>query len=503
MPTREAYRDRLHPLLTQGLEPGQLEAPAGQTPVTIDDLADRLGGVLEELERQHMGAHAHLTALLAQEPAEPWEGDGELAFMLYYLHNPPEDLQQEIARIPGLSTVWSVMAAAAPPSPFSPQQLLGLQTSLPKGAKVYCNQWGDIYGFGTYEQLDPGWAWTLKNTVMNHLPRWWGHGAGIANFVPAASFKPVPLVPLNSGCDSINIAIIGDWGTGKFKMEGLPGDDGPACAVMETIKNLPDHLQPDYLIHLGDTYYSGTGPLRSPANEEKTNLVDMLKLYPDVARPQRCFTLNSNHEMYGGAKGYYGQALSHNLFAQQYGCSYFALEFGDWMIVGLDSAYYDPSNLYMDGGLGSNKDPQYDFLHQVKRSGKKVILMSHHTGMSNDGAGPSKYLWDDVTSVLVPDYWYWGHVHLGAVYNSKSFAGGTHCRCIGHGAIPFASPPGMVGLDTVDWYSSAALISDPAEDALLSSSYRAKNGFALITLSKDGISEAVYNIGDSSPAWST
>lgn len=498
MATREEYSARIKPLLSGRLETHLLAAVPREV-FSIDGLADTLGGILEELERQHFGASTHMKALMASEAAEPWAGDGELAFLLYYLHNPPPELRAEIDALEPLKLLWDSMASVAAQPAFTPEEFSGLAASFAADATVKCNEWGDIYGFGKYEQLDPGWAWTLKNDLMNHLPKWMGNGYGRADFVTGNWAQPVTL---QAGSDKkVRIAIIGDWGSGKFTLDGLANPNGPACAVMDTLGKLA--TKPDYIIHLGDTYYAGTGSNRSPKGEETQCLIDILNLYPELAKPGKCFTLNSNHEMYGGAYGYYGTALSHPLFSSQQGCSYFALEFGDWIIAGIDSAYFDPSNLYMNGGLGDKaKNPQYPFLKQIKDSGKKVILMSHHAGLSTDGGTPNANLWPDVTSVVTPDYWYWGHTHLGAVYNSKAYSGSMKTRCIGHSAIPFAIPPGMEKCrQNVDWYSNTPLQEEQMLKALLYSSRRATNGFAMLTLSKDGITEEVYDMDNTTPVW--
>ncbi len=500
MSTKQEYSARLQPRLSEGLGDQLLSDPSGEG-FSIEGLAGTLGGILEELERQHVGASTHVQSLLTEQPMEPWDGHGELAFLLYFLHNPPPELRAEIEAFPELRVVWDAMAAVAPPSPFTPESFHSLAASLPTGAMVKCNEWGDIYGTNTYEQLDVGWAWTLKNVLMNHLPQWKSKSYGIADFVKHDWTQPVTLNPGKDG--EVRIAIIGDWGAGKYQLNGLADKDGPACAVMNTLSQLA--TPPDYLIHLGDTYYSGTGPNRTPTGETTHHLIDVLNEYPTLAKPGHCFTLNSNHEMYGGAYGYYGAALSHPLFSSQKGCSYFALEFENWIIAGIDSAYFDPSTLYMEGGLGKKtKNPQYKFLQRVKASGKQVIVMSHHTGMSTDGRKPSKHLWKNVTSVLTPDCWYWGHTHLGAVYSSQAYSGGMKTRCIGHSSMPFAIPPGMEKCrQNVDWYSDTPLDSTTALQALYYTQPRAKNGFAILTLRKDGMTEQVYDTGNTTPVWSS
>jgi len=498
MPTRTEYSERILPLLSEGFGKQRLTA-AAEMPFSLDDLAETLGAILEELERQHMGASTNIKALMASQTTEPWAGHGELAFLLYFLHNPPAELRAELEAMPALKLVWDSMAAVAAPPRFTPDSFKSLALSLPADATVKCNEWGDIYGIHQYEQLDAGWAWTLFNYLMNHIPKWFAKYYGIANFVKHDWKQPVALQPGEDG--NVRIAIIGDWGSGKYRLNGLADKDGPACAVMDTLAKLSP--PPDYIIHLGDTYYAGTDSLRPPNGEEEHNLVDILNLYPALARPGNCFALNSNHEMYGGAYGYYGTTLSNPLFNSQMGCSYFALEFGDWVIAGIDSAYFDPSVLYMEGGLGDkNKNPQYQFLRQVKASGKKVIILSHHTGLSTNGNSPSKYLWKDVTGVVTPDYWYWGHIHLGAVYSAKAYSKNVKTRCIGHSSMPFAISPGMEKCrSNIDWYSNTPLDSSPMLQVLYYSRPRAKNGFAMLTLSKKGITEEIYEINNTQPVW--
>lgn len=505
MPTRAEYQALLLPVLTQRLAPlasaSLTAAPASV--FSVAKLTAEISGILELIEREHVGASAHVRGLLAGQRPPPWDGHGELAFLLYHLHHPPAALRTEIDRIPELRAVWDAMAAVAAPTPFTPASFATLAASLPKQETVWCNFWGDVYGDGTYEQLDPKWAWTLKNDLMNHLPSWLP-GCGVAPFV-AREWNDA--VPLAAGADGkVRVAILGDWGTGSYRLSGLPQPDGPALAVMDTLARLDP--VPDYIVHLGDTYYSGTDAKRSPDLEEAHNLVEVLKRYPQVARSGRCFTLNSNHEMYGGAWGYYGVALADPLFRAQQGCSYFAIQFGNCILAGLDSAYHDPSNLYMEGGLGDRSEPQYAFLRRLaawQKAGKKIVLLSHHPGISTDGKAASKYLWNDVTSVLKPDMWYWGHTHLGAVYGSAAFSGAMKTRCIGHSAVPFAIPPGMrdVPKSVAAWYSHTALTDDTMLEALFYESRRAKNGFAVLTLTPDGITEAVYDIGNTEPVWTS
>jgi hypothetical protein len=144
------------------------------------------------------------------------------------------------------------------------------------------------------------------------------------------------------------------------------------------------YLKPDLTIHLGDVYYSGTG------DQEQHEFVN---LWPKGSIGS--LALNSNHEMCSGAKPYF-QAIAGSPFGLQNGCSYFALENSNWVIVGLDSAYFSPEGgFYMDGSLGPAGGTQVMFLEDQVAKGKKVIVLTHHNGLSEDGLSTTN-LWPQV-----------------------------------------------------------------------------------------------------------
>jgi len=104
---------------------------------------------------------------------------------------------------------------------------------------------------------------------------------------------------------------------------------------------------------------------------------------------------------------------------------------------------------------------------------------------------------------MKPDYWYWGHIHLGAVYSKNAYSGEMKTRCIGHSSMPFAIPPGMEKCQgNIDWYSKTPLDSSTKLQALYYSRPRAKNGFSVLTLSENAVTEEIYEIGNKNPIWS-
>src|SRR6185437_13589382 len=230
-------------------------------------------------------------------------------------------------------------------------------SSLEAGALIAVGTDGVIWGTGKWEQFDPGWIEAFAVFLESLLPII----GGKHQFVNSPQAITIP--------NLVKIGIAGDWGTGEWRTVNNPA---PSTKVGNAMANLHPHIT----IHLGDVYYSGT------ADQEQHLLVP---LWPQGSIGS--FTLNSNHEMYSGAKPYFN-ALSQPPFAQQAGCSYFALENDNWIIVGLDSAYFsEEAELYMNGALYPQNFPnkQQAFLQdkgeEAQLKGKKVIVLTHHNGM--------------------------------------------------------------------------------------------------------------------------
>ena len=251
---------------------------------------------------------------------------------------------------------------------------------------------GNLLGARKWEMLDPGWAEALIQWMKHYFDR--------PDFVTNPALIEID--------NNATIAIAGDWGTGPFET------NAPSVLVgwQMAARN------PDYTIHLGDTYYAGT------TNEEDHNMVG----WPQGSKGS--FTLNSNHEMYSGAYGYFNLLKE---FPAQNGTSYFALVNDHWLFIGLDSAYAaDAQNLYMDGHLN---DEQIMWLRTLPGD-RRTVMLSHHQPYDITGK-EQQQIYKEVSGALGkdPDYWYWGHLHNGIWYkdlNDSGFEG----RCVGHGAIP-------------------------------------------------------------------
>ena len=149
--------------------------------------------------------------------------------------------------------------------------------------------------------------------------------------------------------------------------------------------------QSDLHIHLGDVYYAGTyKTIFGGQGEEQKHFLNSW-----VNGSLASFSLNSNHEMNSGATGYFKRLLADSRFQPQSqttnkkASSFFVIEYGDWVIIGLDTAYFTTDFLSLNGTI---RDPaQIQLLKQYGKSDKKLFLLSHHNGISYDGKRNCRY----------------------------------------------------------------------------------------------------------------
>jgi calcineurin-like phosphoesterase family protein len=209
--------------------------------------------------------------------------------------------------------------------------------------------------------------------------------------------------------DDARIALFGDWGSGRY---GAP-------VIGDTLRRDPQPIHA--AIHLGDVYYCGL------ASEVTRNLLGPWPFRDGM----RSFTLNGNHEMYGGGHGLWAAMQR---FAQPY--TYFALQNAHFTILGLDSAVDD----------GDLFGRQADWIGHVIEAagGRRVILLSHHQPYSifdPDYGAMVDRLRPWLTAGRIAA-WYWGHEHRCVVFDPDPRWGGMQGRCIGHGGYPyFRDPP--------------------------------------------------------------
>jgi Calcineurin-like phosphoesterase len=232
---------------------------------------------------------------------------------------------------------------------------------------------------------------------------------GWLSMAPELIFKPPKAPWLNPPntpetiADDAQIAVFGDWGTGLY---GAP-------AVAQSIVGLD---RCDVILHVGDTYYSGED------NEIHDRLVGD---WPKRPAPTVNRSLNGNHEMYSGGRGYF-QALD-DFFHQPASC--FAMQNANWILVCLDTAYTD---FDLDG-------QQVAWLESIVAAAgtRKLILFSHHQPFSQlDEQGPKlQVALGNLLKQQRIHAWYWGHEHRLVIYDPHPIWG-FKGRCIGNGGFP-------------------------------------------------------------------
>ena len=147
----------------------------------------------------------------------------------------------------------------------------------------------------------------------------------------------------------------------------------------------------------------------------------------------RSFALNGNHEMFCGARNYFGTILA----AFNQGASYFKLKTEYWQFIGLDTAY--------TGGSLSHPETQvqWDWLvANLNADSRTAIFLTHHQPISahTQETLDSQPLRDDVAKLIGQTRadaiygWFFGHEHRAIAYDDSATA--YKARLIGNGAIP-------------------------------------------------------------------
>ena len=326
---------------------------------------------------------------------------------------------------------------------------------------------GSLVSYSLFAVLDIGWSLAFIDYLLLDM-----------GYTTKHAFNTSPTTINISQQNTLRVGLTGDWGTGPYTDGNLVLSPSQMIGVMMAA------LAPDMSIHLGDVYYAGD------ASEEQERLVNCTMI-----APLGNFTLNSNHEMYDGANGLFGTSLTpKTVFAKQNGTTFFSITFGNWIIIGLDTAYYDSSTLFMVGAI---TDPnQIKLLQQAGATNKKIFLVTHHNPLNEQGNTKTP-LWGQVVTALGrnPDYWYWGHVHNGIVYSPSSAGGSVACRCLGNGGIPIGDASWFKNQSSISYYTSTAL-PDPTVQQQL----RVMNGFAMLEFTADDVQEVWYN-QDGTKAW--
>jgi Calcineurin-like phosphoesterase len=473
-PARKFTKAELVQMKAQAMSDPKLLAIFGSLNTYLEDSENQLIQVM---------VHNNIWTSPPSPPAPVSSGDVEFGLLAYWLNYPGDNTVLQ-----DLQEAWKWVVGSLPATQLDPVNYQNLINAVGPGKPGIVASDGTLIGSAKMDALlDPGWL-LAPFEYLYHL-------------VKDSYFSPFPQSPptitlTGANPSQVTIALVGDWGTGNYPT-------GPAATVMQSIAA----LKPDYIIHLGDVYYTGL------AGEEQNNLLGLWA--PGYAG--KSLTLNSNHEMYDGAFGYFGTALANPIFSLQKKNSYFVLQYGNpqqnggpWSIIGLDSAYWSTSALVMVGSIQENSssapgaNAQPTFLQGLVTNGlspKNAIVLTHHNPLSTDGCTMltdllDNNLWAQVTSALngAPAAWYWGHIHNGIIYPNPTATGDSfYGRCVGHGAIPTGNAWGLAGAPAsqVLSYDNTPLSGVPL---------RVMNGFALLTITTTGLVTETFYQQDGHPA---
>lgn len=244
---------------------------------------------------------------------------------------------------------------------------------------------------------------------------------------PAPAAEPL-------GANKLRVAIFGDWGSGLYG----------AQPIAESIKRDGNY---QIVMHLGDTYYSGS---------KKEFQSRFTAFFPKPAGAVGR-SLNGNHEMYSGGIPYIA-AVEADLGQTSSCCAW---QNDHWLLVGLDTAYWDNTTPAKDHVLNKR---QIDWLNGLlgAAGNRKVVLFSHHQLFSQD-SDQGTHLKAALQPILDAGRihsWYWGHEHRCVVYDPHP-DWGLRGRCIGHGGFPeFRNSLGVPQGGDLGWKTQDAKVKD-------------------------------------------
>ena len=214
-----------------------------------------------------------------------------------------------------------------------------------------------------------------------------------------------------------SVAIIGDWGTGQSDAQAL-------VAGLMALDPAPSAI-----IHLGDTYYSGT------PDECTDHIVSVLAA---AAPGVPFFMIPGNHDYYDWGVGFYQMLPTLNAGnpAQLQQASYLCLRTADgaWQFLGADTGIGNTDPIEeLDPWTGPSLRPTEVEWHKNKLTmfGGSTLLLTHNQFFSaseaiNGDPTYPPYLNMSLGNIFAPYFrrisaWLWGHEHNLALFTNGLF----------------------------------------------------------------------------------
>jgi hypothetical protein len=224
------------------------------------------------------------------------------------------------------------------------------------------------------------------------------------------------------------------WHAGLGKVDvhnrtslSLVADFGTDLYHSKYIANRLRDRASDYVVHLGDVYYSG-----KQEEFDRSFKPHLAKL----SKETQVFCMNANHEMLSGGYPYFSYLAGRRAAGQLQEGSYFCLPSDRFNIVGIDTAYHRDGR-HQESRLNSWLAEQ---LLDGRRRGALNILLSPNEPYTIGNPGLTKLYTNDLAAVAAKglvDLWFWGNTHYCALFEPSGvtpFIG----SCIGHGGFPYA-----------------------------------------------------------------
>lgn len=291
----------------------------------------------------------------------------------------------------------------------------------------------------------------------------------------------------------ISIAVTSDWAT----------DTAESFAIAEQIRN----HNPDFTIHVGDTYYVGA-PF-----EILSNFVEAGS--PWVRGNSGSFAVLGNHEMYARGDAFFEHLLPALGIRNPAGAytgqkaGYFCLQTPYWRILGLDTGYHSTGKPVLEfiPGLEPDchfDDTQMDWLKNTVNLGdpsdkRGILIFTHHQFITAFGKEPefSKPA-QQLASLLGPErtvLWLWGHEHKLAFYQKMRIDTGTsvYGRCIGNGGTPIEINAKNFTLDKDKSGYKALVAFDKRFQKAVNDNPLGFNGYSVLKLERETLTLSYYD----------
>ncbi|MFZ1320073.1 MAG: metallophosphoesterase [Ignavibacteria bacterium] len=237
----------------------------------------------------------------------------------------------------------------------------------------------------------------------------------------------------NDGKDEITVTLAADWATDT--------------AESDIIGDLIEDKDPDYTIHMGDTYFVGM------KEEMKVNFLDNNCSWHRGSSGS--FAMMGNHEMYSRGISYFRDLLpsmgiydkSKNKYTGQK-ASYFCMENDHWRIVSLDTGYNSVGIPLLEYIFKPKCEFRKEILKWLKEElridedKRGLIFMTHHQYCTafekeDEYVKPAEQL-AKLIGRERPVLWIWGHEHRLTFFGKYASEKGipAYGRCIGNGGMP-------------------------------------------------------------------